>query len=614
MKMIGKIIDDKYEILEQIGQGGMAKVYRARDMRLDRFVAVKVLKPEFTDNDQFLKKFLREAQADAKLAHPNIVNVYDVGECDGIYYIVMEYVDGSTLKNYIVSNRRVAPGECVEMINAIAGGLQHAHNNGIIHRDIKPHNILLTTSKVPKVADFGIARAITSSTITATEDALGSVHYIAPEQARGGFLDERSDLYSLGIMMYEMLTGELPYDGETPVAVALKHVQNSVMSPRDLDKRIPEGVNQVVLNLTRRRPEDRYQNAKELLDDLKVLREDINAPIKPTYKDKKKASGKSVNNSSTLKHKLFGSKKRRLIFISVCALILIGIICAVMFIPRQTTIVPNVVNMTEDEAKEAFNNAHLKYEISKYQSSADVEENKVISQSPKEGTEVERRTVIRLVMSSGPKIVTIPDVSNLYQKEATDKLTSLGLLVKEVKYQTSADVKKDMVIAVSPTSGIQVKEGSEVILYVSSGKDAVSTPNLLGMSLAAAKQTISDNGLILGEVRYSSSTSYDEGQVMQQSPNAYTEADKNTRVDLVVSLGREITTTLSYDLKNLSGLPSGDLSVRIDLGDSSNNFSTVYTGTNTRTDIISVQVTGMGTRTYRVYVNDVIKYTGTITF
>lgn len=611
--MIGKTIDDKYEILEQIGQGGMAKVYRARDMRLDRFVAVKVLKPEFTDNDQFLKKFLREAQADAKLAHPNIVNVYDVGAYNGIYYIVMEYVDGSTLKNYIVANKKITPAECVDMVFAVACGLQHAHNNGIIHRDIKPHNILLTTSKIPKVADFGIARAITSSTITATEDALGSVHYIAPEQARGGFLDERSDLYSLGIMMYEMLTGELPYDGETPVAVALKHVQNSVMPPRDLDKKIPEGVNQVVLNLTRRRPEDRYQNAKELIEDLKKLREDINAQIKPTYKDKKKANGKSVNNSSTLKHKLFGSKKRRIIFASSCVLIIAAVLMAIWLLPKPMTVVPNVVNMTEDEAKQAFSEAHLKYEISKYQSSAEVDENKIISQSPKDGTEVERRSTVRIVISSGPKIVTIPEVLNLYQAEAVEKITSLGLVVKEVVFQNSSDVKKDMVIAVNPAAGIQVKEGSEVILYVSQGKETVLTPNLLGMSLAQAKQTINDNGLILGEVRYSSSTSYDEGQVMQQSPTAYSESDKNTRIDLVVSLGREITTTLSYDLKNLS-LPSGSLNVRIDLGDASNNFSTVYTGTNNRTDIISVQVTGMGTRTYRVYVNDEIKYTGTITF
>ncbi|MCL1804220.1 MAG: protein kinase, partial [Eubacteriaceae bacterium] len=328
--MIGKVLEDKYEIIELVGQGGMAMVYKAKDIRLNRFVAIKVLKSEFMENEGFLKKFLREAQSDAKLTHPNIVSVFDVGSEGGIYFIVMEFIDGSTLKAYIKSKKSLSAYETAEMALPIANALAHAHQNNIIHRDIKPHNILLTSTKTPKVADFGIARAITSSTVTATDEALGSVHYISPEQARGGFLDARSDLYSLGILMYEMLTGELPYDADTPVAVALKHVQNKVPDPSFVNQNIPPNMAQIVLNLTRRKADDRYQNANELISDLRAFLDNPDVEIEPSYSEENgeepralvNAENKAASTSSP-KTVVSAKKSRKFGYLFITAIIVI---------------------------------------------------------------------------------------------------------------------------------------------------------------------------------------------------------------------------------------------------------------------------------------------------
>jgi serine/threonine-protein kinase len=616
--MIGKILDGKYEIVELIGQGGMAKVYKAVDNRLHRNVAVKVLKEEFADNEQFLKKFLREARADAKLTHPNIVNVYDVGTEGGVYYIVMEYVDGDTLKRYIKSKKHMSPKETVEMVLAIAAGLSHAHKNGIIHRDIKPHNILLTSYKTPKIADFGIARAITSSTMSATEEALGSVHYVSPEQARGGFLDERSDLYSLGIMMYEMLTGELPYDGDSPVAIALKHVQNNVPSPKDKIKIIPDGLNQVVLNLTRRKPDDRYQNAEELIADIRKLAVDLYAEIKPTYILKDYSVEKEPPHTGIVKkisRSPLYTTKTKLLFAGAIVVFIGVLLFAVLndYFAKKVS-VPDLSAMTYDQAVVELGKLDLKYQVSSRQSSNDVEKDYIISQYPEAGETVRVNTVVKLVVSNGPNLIEVPDVTDLYEKEATSKLTNAGFTVSQIIYEYNDDYELGKVYQQNPSAGLEVKEGSSITIYVSKGKDTVIMPKLTGYSLSEAKSLIAQSGLIYGEVSYEPSSTYDKDIVMSQSPSAYAAVDKNTRVNLVVSLGPETAKTVTFHLSSYTSDVSGStVSVEIYLSNYSGGTDLVYDQTRGKNDTINVTFTGAGTKTYTLYINGVQKTSGSVT-
>ena len=628
--MIGKVLDEKYEILELIGQGGMARVYKAKDIRLDRYVAVKVLKNEFMDNEQFLKKFLREAQADAKLAHPNIVNVYDVGIQDGIYYIVMEYIDGSTLKNYIRTNKRISPEETVELLLSIASGLNHAHANNIIHRDIKPHNILLTTGKIPKVADFGIARAITSSTVTATEEALGSVHYISPEQARGGFLDERSDLYSLGIMMYEMLIGELPYDGDTPVAVALKHVQNDVPSPRDKVRSIPQNVAQIVLNLTRRKPDDRYQNAAALIEDLKRVSADSQTPVKPTYETAEYPSkGKDIRNrggdektskngkGKTEPKKKFWQDRRKMTYLGA-GVVAVLIIAAVLLSTLLGTKVPvsKVEGMTVEEATEELAKNDLKCEVVERVYNKDVEAGRVISQYPEAGTEVRKNHLIELTVSNGPAVSEIPDVRGYSEAVAKSKLEAKGFPVKETIYMNNDTYRNGTVYDQNPAGGVEAREGTEVTLYVSKGKDSITMPKLTGLSLENAKTEITNNELILGEVTYEASSDFPKGQVIRQTPTAFSEVMKNSRVDLVISLGPVSTKNITIDLSPYTTDVQGDrVDVKVEMYDvGGGHGSTVYAQKNRKDDVITVTFQGVGNKIYKLFINGVEKYSGVVSF
>ncbi len=610
--MIGKILDNKYEIIKLVGQGGMASVYKARDLRLGRFVAIKILKNEYIDNEQFLKKFMREAQADAKLAHPNIVNVYDVGTENGVYYLVMEFIDGPTLNDYIKTKKRIEPEETVSMVYSIALGLNHAHNNNIIHRDIKPHNILLTSSKIPKVADFGIARATTSSTLTATEDALGSVHYISPEQARGGFLDERSDLYSLGIMMYQMLTGELPYDGDSPVTVALKHVQNNVEPPQSINKDIPAGVGQVVLNLTRRKPEERYQNVRQLMDDLKKLRENINAEIAPTYSVPKTPGSKSpaVKKPAARRKKRF-TRKQRVLMLGLGSLVLAGIIILVIVLatPRTAT-VPNLTGMTEEEVKQSCEANYLLYET-KDESSAEIAEGLVIRQYPEAETEVDRGSSVKVIISTGPRILEIPDVTTMPEIEATKSLEAAGFVVSEVLYEFNDDYKKDIVYQQSPEAGIMAKEGTGITLYVSKGKDTVTVPYLINSTVDSARSALNEQGLILGEISYDTSASVAAGSIIKQSPSAYKDAERNTRVDITVSLGPLQTKNMSINLLTY-GLyeDSKDVTVKTKYLDGTRE-KTVYSGSNACTDTITFEISGVNGVYWELYIGGEKKGSGT---
>ena len=507
--MISKVLNNRYEIIELIGRGGMAYVYKAKDRKLNRYVAVKVLREEYTENEQFIKKFDRESQAAAGLSHPNIVSVYDVGVEGDIYYIIMEYVDGITLKQYLNKKGHLDYKEATRFIIDVAAALKCAHEHKIIHRDIKPHNILLTRDLVPKVADFGIARAITSSTVTMTNQTMGSVHYISPEQARGGFVDERSDLYSLGIMYYELLTGQLPFDEENTVTIAIKHIQEELVPPKEIMPDIPASVNDIVVKLTHKKPEDRYQNMDELIDDLEKIMVDANAavgdngaavsdetqiigdeglfkiepvtgPIESGYHEDDEEEEDDLVQAQR-------KKKKKIIAFSIAGGIL-AIILIVILVNTLTTkavMVPNVKNMTQEQATQELEKAGLKLEVENQVYSSDVESGKIVSQNPEEGREMKKGQTVKVTVSKGTQNVTVPKVIGLSEAEATAAIDKLKL-VKNVKREYNSDVATGIVYSVDPGEGVSVAEGTSITLYVSKGQDLVTVPGIVGMSESAA--------------------------------------------------------------------------------------------------------------------------------
>ena len=623
-KLIGKVLDGKYEIIDFLGQGGMADVYKAKDKRIERFVAVKVLKNEYGNDSQLLKKFLREAQADATFAHPNIVNVYDIGMEDGIYYIVMEYIDGCTLKSYIKARKKVDQVETLAFAQSIAGGLLHAHKNNILHRDIKPHNILLTSSKIPKIGDFGIAKAITSSTLTSTQEALGSVHYISPEQAKGGFLDERSDLYSFGIMLYEMLTGELPYNGETLVAVALKHLQNDVGEVRSKVRSVSRGMNQVVLNLTRRNPDERYQNAELLIKDLIKLSEDINAQIEPTYtvipseEKQHKIFKRTENNVSSEKEVdkvgFFQNKRNRYIVITAVVVALAIIIIVLNNIYSSMIKVPNVIGLPIEKATQELLKLDIKYEIIERQFSTEYIKDVVIEQSPSRDEWIRDDELVQLTLSDGNSIQPVPNVVGKFESEAKSLLTNAGFIVKEVIYENNEDVKNGVVFSQNPNANVEARQETEVIIYVSKGKDSVSVPALVGETLEQAKRIITENGLMVGKIEYAPSDDYDNNAVMKQTPSAHAEAGKGASVDLVVSLGPNKTKYIDIDLSLYTAdiVDKETVGVKVVLLAHPNKI--IFEENKNPRDVITVKAEGNGSMIYKLYIDSEEKYSGVIDF
>lgn len=554
--MINRVLNNRYEILELIGRGGMAYVYKAKDQKLNRFVAVKVLREEYTENEQFIKKFDRESQAAAGLTHPNIVSVYDVGvEPDSnIYYIIMEFVDGITLKQYLNEKGRLDYKEATQFIIDIANALKCAHEHKIIHRDIKPHNILLTKDLIPKVADFGIARAITSSTVTMTNQTMGSVHYISPEQARGGFVDERSDLYSLGIMFFELLTGELPFDEESSVSIAIKHIQDAIQPPKDIVPEIPESVNQVVLKLTEKRPEDRYQNTDDLIEDLDKILLDSSLTLDMIEDDelfntdnlfRVEASDQDEDSfdeeDDVIAEKDEGkqkSKRNKIILFSVIGIAALVLLLFYLFtnVLTKTVFVPNVVGMTRSEAQTTLEKSGLKLEVEEEVYSSDVESGKIVSQDPEEAKELKSGKTVKVKISKGPHMIVIPEVMGKTEKDAVSILEKQKLKV-EIKREKNNDVASGVVYKVEPQEGVSIAEGKTVTIWVSQGRDVVNVPGIVGLSEGEAANKITSSGLTVGTITYSESD-FASGSVISQAPTEGIEVDRGTAVNFVVSSGR----------------------------------------------------------------------------
>ncbi len=606
MVKIGMMIGDRYEILEKIGTGGMSDVYKAKCHKLNRNVAVKVLKQEFAENANFVSKFKVEAQAAAGLMHPNIVNVYDVGEENGINYIVMELVEGITLKKYIEKKARLSVKEAVTIAIQIGLGIEAAHNNHIIHRDIKPQNVIISKEGKVKVTDFGIAKAATSNTITS--NVMGSVHYTSPEQARGGFSDEKSDIYSLGITLFEMLTGRVPFNGETTVAIAIKQIQEAMPSPRDYVDDIPVSVEQIVLKCTQKSPDRRYQSMGALIEDLKktfitpdenfvtIVTEDefgetrtVNhseleniKSIKENFKGEDDTMGTTpkVNTAGKGGETDYDSKMDRITTILAIVVGVIILFIVILLIGKgigaiklgkddnkvpvsevsiekpEQVVMPKVIHIDRDKAEALLIKANLNARII-YEESEDYAEGIVVRSSVNEGLKVNVGSEVVLYVSSGKSSVIVPDVVGYTLSAANKSIMDRGL-TPEQKQEYSDVIPAGNIISQSPAGDEKAPVGSKVVIVVSLGKTEtlVPMPNVLGKQNDDAVLTLNEFGFSVKNTTEVYSDVYAEGYVCYQSLDAGKEYPKGTEIDLQVSKGQEPQKAVLYRYNASVNAPS----------------------------------------------------------
>ncbi len=524
---MGTLLGNRYELLEKIGEGGMAIVYKAKCHLLDRYVAVKILKEEFNNDEEFVEKFKQEATAVASLSHTNIVNIYDVGSENNMNYIVMEYVDGKTLKEIIKENIRLSYSKTISIAIQIAAALECAHKNNLIHRDIKPHNILVTNEGVAKVADFGIAKVASSVTITNSSQIMGSAHYFSPEQAKGGFVDSKTDIYSLGIVMYEMITGKVPYDADSPVSVAIKHIQEPAIPPKQIVWDIPENLNRLILKAIEKEPIKRYQSARELLTDLNSIKENPNHEVKLSNVEDDftrvmapvnlSNNMNGTNNTNSMNsnedegndmgnNKLTRNKKIILIVASCLIMAIIGIVAGKLLAGssgsststtnNKTVKVPALIGKPSSDVQKEVVALGLKYVVAEQQVS-DQQEGTVIKSNHNEGEMVEPGTYIRVYVSSGPEVSKVRDVVNKPLSFAEDALTSDGYLIGTKSEEFSDTYPAGYVIKTTPEADTSYQKGKKVDILVSRGPKGVTVPDLYFKTVDEATTILNNLGLKL---------------------------------------------------------------------------------------------------------------------
>lgn len=568
------VLGNRYEILRKIGDGGMAFVYQARDKLLNRIVAVKVLRPEYVDDQEFLVKFKREAEAVASLSHPNIVNVYDVGEDGKVHYIVMEYVDGQNLKEIIQNEGCLEEYTALDIAKQIAQALSAAHRNGIIHRDIKSHNILISKDgRLVKVADFGIAKAVSSSTMTNMGSVIGSVHYISPEQAKGKHLTSNADLYSLGIVMYEMIVGRVPFVGDSPISIALKHINENITFTEEEEVRIPKSVRTIIGKLTEKEPANRYQTAEELIEDIEFVENNIDLPYVKDY-DNFATSDMSSRDPS-------------------------------MFNGRR----PAVYNDDEDQYYDEdydddYYDSDDYYDDDYYEedpkSRRDLKKEKKKKARKQETPKSRRRLkiiaaiLILILMGYGVAAmkyfgfnpfgdkgedIAAPNLINMTVEQAQNELNSKGLNLTVKSQEYSNQVGEGKIISQTPSPDTKLKKGDSIGVIVSKGNSKVPVPNVVGLKLTQAEKLLNDNGLLLGNVKYEYNSA-EEGTVLSQSLIGGSN-DEGQKVSLVVSKGREPKKEKPSIIENTE-TPSEDLNNDID-NNNTNPPATGETGNNSNT-------------------------------
>lgn len=663
MDMIGKILGGRYEIIEKIGEGGMAEVYKAKCHLLNRYVAVKILKPEYAKDETFVKRFRREAQSAASLTHANIVSVYDVGAEGDINYIVMELLESKTLKDYIEEHGAM-PSDLVLKISAqIASALETAHKAHIIHRDIKPQNIVLNKNMVAKVTDFGIAKItnVPSATITSFGSTMGSVHYFSPEHAKGGYTDEKSDIYSLGVVMYEMATGKLPFDADSPVSVALKQIQEDPVPPIDVNPNVSPALNQIILKALQKSTALRYQNATEVISDISqallrpnslILRpaSSVEAgatqviPILgnnevpeavPNLRTREPRRANVISTREAMKEELpiedsksdeeiseepkkkdpKKSKKKKIIIISViAAVVVIGAIVGILVYnnskkqaeENKEIEVPNLVGRVYDEVVEEYSKQGIEIIKDKVEYSSEQPEGTVISQTPEKGTKTKDKK-IKVVVSKGQKMVEVPDVTGKDIKVATYELEdTLGFKI-EREDVVSEKVASGIIISQDAKKGETLPYGSTIKLQVSKGdgKETVVVPNVLGKTESDAKSALEALGLTVS-VKYSEDKTKSNGVVIAQSYPQNQTLKQGTLVEITVNKIL-LTKTVTLDLLELQGgtASSADtINVKVTASIDGGAYNTVYNqSVDPSTKTVSVEINGYSNATLKVYLN-----------
>ena len=638
--MANKILAGRYELLEKKGDGGMAVVYKAKDRLLNRFVAIKILRPEYIRDPKFIDSFRRESQSAAGLSHPNIVSVYDVGREGNIYYIVMELLDGENLSDLISRKAPLDEKQVIDIARKIASALSFAHKKKIIHRDVKPHNILITDDGTVKIADFGIARAVNSSTIVNnTSTVMGSVHYLSPEQAKGGYVDARSDIYSLGIVMYDMLTGNVPFDGENAVSVAMMHMNEDVPAPSLVNPHISAMMDAIVLKAAARRPEDRFSSADELIEALNSLEngqgmtpadiyntgyyddgydqvksfEDLENDFRssetreismihktPSKNDKQKVSNPEAK-------KLKKTKVLAVVIALICAIPLSLIILNACNNMNAATIpVPNVIGMTQAEAEEALKDAKLDYKIGTPVVTDEYESGQVVSTNPDAGTKVKKGYKVEIIISkkSDDETVKVPPVIGLNIEDAEETLENFDLKYKVV-YEDS-DKEPDTVIKQDPEARTEVDLNSTVTLTVSREMKDVDVPNLIGMTQKEAKKALEEVGLKLGNVKEQDSKK-EEGTVIEQSKTKNSNAKEGDSIDIVISSGSSSEPTTIPLRIDYSSAANEVFALTVTVTDSNGLQYIVNNQQRIRSDGgETVRVTGVGRGMVRVIFDDTI--------
>ena len=556
MILEGRLLGNRYEIIEKIGNGGMATVYKATDKVLKRYVAVKILRDEFTTDEEFIKRFEVEAQSAARLTHPNIVSIYDVGVEENLYYIVMELIQGKTLKEIIVEERGPLPWKwSVNVAIQIASALEMAHRNNIVHRDI--------------VTDFGIAKAVSNSTITAFGTTIGSVHYFSPEHARGGYTDAKSDIYSLGVVMYEMVTGKVPFDADTPVSVALKHMQEEPEEPIEVNPNIPVAVNKIIMKALQKDSTLRYQTATDMLRDLRTALKNPEGDFVEELEYDETAKTQKINTSDYSKKEnrkkenkfiaWIKAHKKLSIFIGLILLfaISLGGTMLVLGITNPPEVeMPNVVGMSREEAQKEIEATKLKFEVEKEEYDAEVPEGFVISQDPKymeRFNKVKEGSTVKVVISKGQEKTTVPKVVGMTKEEAIQAIEDANLKA-EVIEETSKKVEEGYVISQDTEADTEIAAGETIKIHVSTGTGIkqVTVVSVVGQDEATAKKTLEDLGLKV-TITYTDSTK-DNGKVATQSIADGKVVDEGTAITLTVNkVAENKTVTVNINVKAITG-------------------------------------------------------------
>ncbi len=543
--MIGKILGNRYRLIELIGEGGMALVYKAECSLLCRTVAVKILRPQYASDAEFVERFRREARAAASLSHPNVVNIFDVGQQDGMDYIVMEYIPGETLKNVIKKEAPIAIDRALEITRQIAAALNHAHQRNIVHRDIKPHNILITPDGQIKVTDFGIARAISASSFTQTGMVVGSVHYASPEQVRGGVVGPQSDLYSLGCVLYELLTGKVPFSGDTSIAIALQHLQANPVPVTQLRPEIPHVVENIVQRSMAVEPGDRYPTALAMLKEIAVAQSKVQRQYQEPDETDMPTQVWSGLDPANLEPKK-ETKWLRWLLYGLGSMVLAMIIIALFFLnvipwgagPRPEVTVPSLVGKEYNEARDILNKLSLNIKVVNRLYNPEYPAGFIISQRPEAGQRKKIKNDIEVVISKGPQLVRVPRVIGKTQLEAELALEEAGLKLGEILSESSPDAQQGEVIKQLPAENTQIEQGASVSITLNiASANLVQVPNYIGRPLSEVRAELGSLGLIYNQATLASSNIYPEGLIIDQKPVPYEKVPMGTALNFIVSSG-----------------------------------------------------------------------------